>query len=818
MLNRLILMVFATIFMLNALITGQVSEKGRPGGMDKIGKITGVVIDTTNGLPLEYANILIYRQKDTSLVTGGITNPDGAFSIDELPAGQYIVKVKFLGYQPHYVSNIRVMPNSPEVNVGKVYLSMVTVKTEDVVITAEKDAVVHSLDKKVINVDKNFSATGGSATDVLQNVPSINVDVEGNVSMRGSSNLTILIDGKPSGMSALSSADVLNQIPASQIESIEIITNPSAKYDPEGTAGIINVVMKKKGVTGFNGQITAFGGTGNKYNGSAIFNYRINGLAFNFGYDNRTNNFFSNSTNTRESYVSSSSALINQDVSGTGLMAFNNINFGADYTFNQKDNIGFSFKKRFHTFGNDTRTETKNYNSAGFLTSDYLRTSDGPRNMGGNEYSLNYKKVFDGIGKELTADITYTDFYMYRDEIIRETDYLSGSVIKPEQRTGTDNTNNTISVQTDYTHQLDQSSKFEAGYKSTFRTLTMRNNYEYFSLATNAFEENLLYRNYFDLKEQIHAVYSNYTGSVADLFKFQGGLRIEQVYSEGNLLTTGEKFNNDYFALYPSAYISKQFGTDEILLSYSRRVDRPGNRQINPYINLTDSTNLFYGNPKLKPQFINSYELGYMLTLGKTTVTTTGFWRATSGVISTVTTIGTDGVTRTTYANVSRQNDVGVDISSSIPILPFWRVNAGFSYYNIRFEEDKANNISAFNDNNWTAKLNSNIFLGPGTGLQLSVNYRSPYIVAQGKMSETFSVDLGGRKEFLDGDLTVSFRVSDIFNTLKQRMEVSGPGFTAVLDGKRESRMAFLGITYKIFNFKAKEQKRDRESGGDMDF
>lgn len=783
-----------------------------------MGKISGIVIDNTNGLPLEYANILVYRLRDSVMLTGGITNTSGIFTVDDLSPGQYYVKVKFLGYEPMYVSNVRIQPDKPEVNLGKLHLDMMTVKTADVVITAEKDGIVHSLDKKVVNVDKNYSSTGGSATDVLQNVPSVNVDAEGNVSMRGSSNLTILIDGKPSGMSALSSADVLNQIPASQIESIEIITNPSAKYDPEGTAGIINVVMKKKGVTGINGQITAFGGTGNKYNGSAILNYRLNGANFSFGYDNRTSNFTSFSTNSRNSTVSANSALIEQDVDGNSLMQFNNLSLGFDYTFNEKDNIGISAKKRFHTFGTDSRTETRNFNSAGLLTSDYLRSSDGPRNMGGMEYALNYKKVFDGIGRELTADITYTDFYMNRDEIIRETDYLSGSLIKPEQKTGTDNTNHTYTVQTDYTHQLSSSSKFEAGHRSLFRTLTMRNDYLLFNTTSGIFEDIPLYRNHFDMEEQIHAVYSNYTGAVGDLFKFQGGLRAEQVYSEGNLLTSGETFNNDYFALYPSAYLSKQFGTDELLLSYSRRVDRPNNRQINPYVNLTDSSNIFFGNPKLRPQFTNSYELGYMLTLGKTTITTTGFLRTTSGVISNITSIGTDGVTRTTFANVSRQNDAGVDINSTIPVFPFLRVNAGFSYYNIRFEEDAANSIKSFNDNNWTAKLNSNIFLGPGTGLQLSLNYRSPYIVAQGNMSETFSVDLGGRKEFLDGDLTVSFRVSDLFNTLKQRMEVSGNGFTAVLDGKRESRMAFLGVTYRIFNFKAKEQKRDRDSGGDMDF
>ncbi len=807
---------FIFLYLFNSAVPGQVSEKIRPDAQAKPGKISGMIIDSSNGLPLEYANIIIYRQKDSTMMTGGITNPAGNFLIEDLSMGQYIVKIKFLGYSPVYVSNIAIKPNQTEINLGKIYLNMEDVSTGDVVITAEKDAHVHNLDKKVINVDKNFASAGGSAVDVLQNVPSVNVDVDGNVTMRGSSNLTILIDGKPSGMTALSSGDVLNQIPAEQIESIEIITNPSSKYDPEGTAGIINVLMKKKGVSGFNGQFSAFGGTGNKYNGSVILNYRLNGLNLNLSYDNRTNNFLYNSTNTRLSSLSLNSPALYQNVDGSMLMATNNLSFTADYTFNEKDNLSFTLRDKGHTFGYDTKTFIKNYNSSGILTSDYMRTSDGPRKMGAMEYSLDYKKVFEGPGHELTADITFTDFAMSRDEKITEVNYLGGTVNKPDQNTFTDNTSNMLILQSDYTRQISPGSKIDAGYKSTVRITKMRNDYETFNPIAGTWDKLLQFRNHFDMDEQVHAVYANYTGSVNDWFKIQAGVRAEQANVEGKLLTTGENFTKNYFALYPSVYFSKQFGSDEVLLSYSRRVDRPNNRQTNPYVNLNDSLNIMYGNPKLDPQFTNSYELGYTMMMGKVSLTTTGFLRATSGVISNITEVDNLGISRTTFKNVSSQNDIGAEVNTTLPILPFWRVNAGFSYYNTKFNADPANNLSAFNDYNWTAKINSNLAFGPGTGLQLALNYKSPAIVPQGKMSEQFSVDLGAKKDFLDGDLTVSFRVSDIFNTLSQKTELSGPGFTAVLDSRRESRVAFLGITYKLFNFKAPEKKR--ESGSDMDF
>jgi len=479
-------------------------------------------------------------------------------------------------------------------------------------VTAEREMMVSNLDKKIINVDKSIASIGGSAVDVMQNIPSVSVDVEGNISLRGSSNVTILVDGKPTGLAEISSGDLLQQIPASSIESIEVVTNPSVRYDAEGTSGIINIVLKKRSLQGLNGLVSVTAGTGDRYNTSVNLNYRKDKFNVFAGYDNRLGKFKSTGTTERNTFKNEASMLLLQNQNMENERNMHNLNSGIDYMLNDFNTLTFNFQMRRMSFGNEGNNRSYEFDQALNTQENFNRFSKSERNIQSNNYTLSYKRSFLTKGKELTADFMITDNAMSGKQNIEETEIALG--FDPDlsllQRSNSNNTNRMYMAQANYAVPFSNGGRIETGFKSTITNLTMRNylfDYNYIDWILN---EDAI--NNFDYFEQLHAVYGIYSSSFKK-FKYQVGLRAEQLISESDIIKASDNFNLSYLSLFPSVHTVYEISTtQQTSLSYSRRIRRPNNRQLNPYVDYSDSRDIRYGNPKLQPEFINSFELGLL--------------------------------------------------------------------------------------------------------------------------------------------------------------------------------------------------------------
>jgi len=809
-------------FVLNVpfFLSAQTSAKKAPlpsqGGP---GKITGTLIDAATSQPIEYGNVVILRAKDSTMINGGISATSGKFMIDQLPYGRFMVKIQFIGYKTKRIRDVFVNQKNLTVDLGTIQLETSTKSLNAVEVTAQKEMFVNNLDKRVINVDKNLVATGGSAVDVMQNIPSVSVDADGNVALRGNTNVTILIDGKPSSLSGLSSSDILNQIPASAIESVEVVTNPSVKYDPEGTSGIINIVLKKKTNLGLNGIITANAGTKDKYNTSINLNYRYNRLNLFGNWDTRFNNFNNWGNSHRMTNISGITSYLDQNDKEHNRMQMQNFNLGFDYSLNDRNTLTLSWQHRDMQGNGDGFTKNRYLDSTYSVTRAFDQSTESSRHMLSYDYTMSYKRTFEQKGRELTAD------FIYSDNSRKNNDNLSqqqlDSIFQPYalpalQQSYSKNKGNSYVGQANYVQPFAQWGRMEVGFKSSVRHQVSDNEVNNWLYTSE--EWNNAQLNHYTYDEQIHAVYGIFSGQLMK-FKYQVGLRAEQVYTDSKVTLTSDKFNYDYFSLYPSIHLVQEFGKDQELdLSYSRRVDRPGFRQLNPFIDYEDSLNLSKGNPNLKPQYINSMEFGYQKYWGKTSFTSNIFYKHTADMITRIDSMLNQNVKMTTYMNLQTWQSYGLEIIGATDITKWWKMNANFSYFSTLFSGSEKYNIKKSDNYSWTAKANASFTPQKDLTIQLIGNYNAPQYLAQGKMKDMYTVDFALRKDFFKNRLTANFRISDIFKTRRYDGETWGEGFYTSSTRRMDSRIAFVGLTWKLNNYKpSKDKLKDTQPNGDME-
>ncbi|MBP9006147.1 MAG: outer membrane beta-barrel protein, partial [Candidatus Marinimicrobia bacterium] len=488
------------------------------------GRLSGTVLIKNTDKPIEYAAITLHGLQDSSIITGTITNEDGIFILDKIPFGRYFAKISFIGYKTAVINNIAITPPKPEVVLGTVYLEPVAIDLSSVTVTGEKKALAYNLDKKVITIDNSVGTIGGTATDIMQTIPSVTVDIDGNVSLRGSSSVTLLVDSRPSQIISL------DEIPASMVERVEVITNPSARYDPEGMSGIINIVLKKKRSPGYNGMLLVNAGTGGKYNGSINLNYRYNKFNLFANYDMRMGHRLGTGETIRESIRNDSTFYLNQYQNSENRNRFHNIKLGGDYFINDYNTISLSMLYNLRSFSNQNNTEYLNtdYNAVGY--NQFTRLSYGDTDNQGQEYGLFYKKTFPQPQREWTIDLFYSTFSRNSDQSITQQAVLTDSLITvpPDlENIFSDDANRVITARTDYVHPIGEHRRIEAGYRGTFRhndSDYRRFNYNY--TMTDWFPDSLA-SNHYIYDANIHAVYGIYSRELGRL-QSQLGLRIEQ--------------------------------------------------------------------------------------------------------------------------------------------------------------------------------------------------------------------------------------------------------------------------------------------------
>ncbi|SDB93409.1 outer membrane beta-barrel family protein [Williamwhitmania taraxaci] len=713
-----------------------------------------------------------------------------------------------------------ITPKSPEVDLGIITLSPTSQAVEGVTITGRKEMMTHSLDKKVVNVEKDLANIGGSALDVMQNVPSVTVDFDGNVSLRGSSNVNILIDGKPSQMTSL------DQLPAAMIESVEVVTNPSVKYDPDGMAGIINIVLKKQKITGTNGMVSLNAGTNNRYMGSVNLNFKKDAWNFftNIDYRHFTMSGYSNSTSKNDF---GSVAKLDQVGDFDRKMDFGGARFGVDYTFGSKNTLSFTSWFNGRIVAGDDLLKSTSYDGLNQVSNYYQQKRHSTSKDGiESDITLSYRKEFETKGRNLTVDL----FVSTGDEISNSDqtkDFYNNIYTLPAlEKTETLSPGLSYTLQSDYVTPIGNGGRLETGVKADIKNPTNDYSIWNYNYTTNIWDLDTQYSNDFDYKLQVYSAYASYSNTLGKL-AYTTGIRVEESHSESKQKTTDQNYKKNLISYFPSLHLKYTIVENhDLSLSYSRRINRPRSRVLNPFTIKQDQENISYGNPTINPEYVNSYEIGYGFQKNKTNVTTTFFYRQTDDVIAQQVSLN-NGIYETTYDNLNKSVNYGFETVASSPLFKWWRVNASYSYFHA--EIDGAGVTSdAKSSNSWTTKASSSITLPFKIEFQQSFNYRSPIVTSgtgghgfsaggQGKMKEMWSMDMGLKKDIMKGKGSLSLRISDIFKTTTYYSTTYGTNFERSYERGRDSQMIFVGFTYKINDYRRSSKKQSDTNDNTMD-
>ncbi len=797
---------------------GPYSESGEA---DVKGTIFGKVIEASSEIPMEYTSIAVYRLVDSSLVTGTVSNKEGVFKLEDVPYGKYYIEVKFIGYEKAVLSPVSLSRETRNIDLGKLELALGTEAIDEVEIIADRRRVEYKIDKKVVNVSQDLNAAGGTAVDVLENTPSVSVDIEGNVTMRGSGNFTVLIDGKPT---VLEGADALRQIPASTIENIEIITNPSVKYDPDGNGGIINVVMKEQVQKGLNGLVNASVGLNDKYNIDALINRRSEKLDYFIGGGYSDNRYFGSLTRQNITYQEDGTEQY-KDAEGNFdfIRGGAQMKGGVDYKINPKSNISLEANAGKYDFGIDRSNTTSEY-SLPETTETYYSNKD--LMIHDRMYyssNLNYTRTFDSAQHKLVAMANFS--------------YSTGDGIEELEFTETDATFNPLPeaaytrnrnvesgnnyeyrLQVDYTRPL-SSGNFEAGYQARIDDNFDNFSYEEYDPDTdlwNAIGENssniIFFRN-------IQGAYAQYGGSFGK-FQLQAGLRGEYTYR----LIEYENFDNSYeinrFDFYPTVHMAREFNNDQqVMLSYSKRVNRPRGHFLDSIPSYIDYQTVRIGSPSLQPEYVNSVELGYQKGWGKNFLAFEAYYLNTTNLINRVTEYDSEtGIFYQKFRNINEDHLVGSEMMINWKFAKWLDVNASTSLYYYRIigelfgEEIDTENIS------YKANANVTFNLSSMSRIQTNFAYHGPTMTAQGGAESMYYLNLAVRQDFLKRKLSATLQVRDVFGSMKRDFTSSGEGFSQHVLMQREPRVVMLTLSYRINNYKMNpSDTRGQQSGGGME-
>lgn len=795
-----------------------------------VGTLSGRLVTTQGGKsqPIQFASIGLFRASDSTSVTGGLTDEQGYFTITSLAPDVYYALVQSLGYAPKRISRITVSPEKVKVNLGNIVIAETTQQLQEVVVQGQRQAYEYSLDRKIVNVDQLPIAQGGSAIDILQNVPSVTVDVDGALSLRGSGNVIVLVDGKPSGLTGLDRQAVLEQIPASNIERVEIITNPSSRYDADGAAGIINIILKKERASGINGTVQLNVGTRDKYNGSINLNARFKKINLFGSYNLRDDRRFQYRISDRQNLFTDSVSYLSQRNDAVRRGVNNNLRLGFDYALSDRDNITISALYR-PEYSYDSERETFNTQDAnrGSL-GQTLRLTEEREPERGLDYTVGYRRTFAKKGRELSVDGTLSTNRGTETQEFTNTTTLPENLLTPnfligQQRANNDRDNQVGVLQADFVEPLKGKKRFETGLKYTYRKLGA--DYVFENRLSDIWVLNPNISNNFIYDERTSAAYVNF-GNELKRFSYQAGLRTEYTSIVTDQRTTSQQTKQDYIYVFPSAFVNYNLSqAQKLQLNYTRRINRPSVRSLNPFVDLSDPLNIRFGNPLLSPELINSFEMSYLWNGKSTSLNSSLFFRQTNNEITNYRTLREDGITEQTSLNLNRSQNYGLEVVLNQDITSWWKVNGTFTLFqrSIQASADVPGILTRTN-RSWTGRVTTDLRPTRGTAIQLAVNYRSPFIVAQGTINSFFNVDIGVKQDVLNGRGTINFRVSDIFNTLQFQSDSFGPNFLATSLGKRESRIGFIGFSYRLSRQIVKEKERDRDSRqsddtpGDIDF
>ena len=771
------------------------------------GSVNGNIIEKNSQKPLEFANVIIQTKLDSITVQTTVTDSTGKFTFLKVPYGDYNVVYSFIGFENATSPAFKIDDKNMNVNLTDLYIVDANQSLNMVVVTGEKSTYVSSIDRKTFNVGSDLAGKTGSAGDLLQSIPSVTVDIDGNVALRGSENVMILINGKPSALMGANRAAALQQIPSSSIEKIEVITNPSAKFKPDGTSGIINIVLKKDKTLGLNGTAALNVGNDNRINGNITANYNPGKLNIFASYSIRQDDRKRSNNDSRSTFNLLNDSTIYSSILTTehSRPLTNIVSTGLDYKVDKKNQVGITGDYNYRSFTRTGIESTIKENLNHIVTNNFDRNRLDPEYEKDLEMSANYTHSFKKEDHEISFDFTtstsaeqeHNHYINVYDLPVIPTSY-DNTLIKQ----GDKETQFTI----DYTNPLSEDKTLESGYIYESGKSDMNYFGEFLNPTTNLWEKDFTKSNRFIYSTNIHVLYTTYEQEIGK-FGFLAGLRAEQAAVNANQVTIDSVYDNNYFRLYPTLHLSYDINkTNQLQLNYSHRVNRPDGEDTNPFPEYQDPLNLRKGNPHLKPEDIHSVELGYQFKKDKTTFLSTIYYRYTYNKMTFITKYMNDSVLVTTFENLDKSSSAGLELVLTSTLFKIADINLSTNTF---YNTIDASNLGYSNNKSvlaFTANFSSSFKITKSSVLQVNSNYSSETLTPQGKRLPTFVANLGFKQELFKKKIAAIVTVSDVFNSMRYATITDTPELYQKLIRRRTSRMIFFGLSYN-FGKQSKKQK-----------
>lgn len=770
--------------------------------------ILGVIADKTSNNPIEFASVELLKISDSSVVKGTVTDAKGKFNFDQVKNGNYLLRYSFIGYEKTFVP---VSADRARVNMGTLPITLITTPVNNVTVTATRALLNTSIDRKSYDVTKDIMAQSGTASDVLKNIPSVEVDLDGNVSLRGSGDVMILINGRTSPLlGKLNKAEVLQQFPANTIERIEVITNPSARFKPDGTSGIINIVLKKSVKGGWNGSVTANVGDRGRYNGSATLNYKPGKLNIFGNYGIRQDSRLRTNSIDREYFDATTqltSGYYTQSANSSTKPLTHLATLGATYNPNKVNSFGLSgnFSNR-DQLKNDLNTEIF-YDKNHAYKSYFDRLRYDPEFEKEKDATAFWEHNFPGEDHTLRVELNISSSKEGEDNHYQNQYHFPGTNSTFDNtRIGQGDNQQQITI--DYSHTISESSKLEAGYSGAFNQQDFDFYGEYYDIATAKFIMDKIKTNRFLFNQTIHGLYGTYQKNY-EKFGYSVGLRLEESIIRGNQVTKDTLIKNDYLKVYPTIHLAYEL-TDksQLQLNYSRRVHRPEGDDINPFPEYQDPYNVRAGNAKLLPEIIHSVEFGYKWQNKSFSFVPSLYYRYKQNGFTQVTVPLNDSVLLTTQQNLSNDQSAGLELIFSAKAGKFFSSNLST---NLFYNQINATNLGYFDRKtiiSFSTNFNSTFTITPTTMMQLSANYRSARLTPQGKNYPSFVLNSGVRQDLFKKKVSILLAVSDILRSLQQKSELNTTYLKQTSIGRRDAQIIYLGVSYRFGKLIKKQEEK----------
>ncbi len=778
------------------------------------GKIAGKVVDANSKEALEFATVSLYQinvEGERQLVDGSITEQNGSFTLNSLH-GNFEVVVEFIGYSPKTLREITLEAGNSTLDLGNILLDGSAEDLDEVIVQGQKNMMELALDKRIFNVGKDLANIGGTATDVLMNLPSIAVDPEGNVRLRGSENVRILIDGKPSGLVSFKGSSGLQQLPSNLIERVEVITNPSARYEAEGMAGVINIVLKKESAQGFNGSFEGILGNPTNYGFAANLNYRHNKINWfiNYGLAYRK---VPRVGNLRQDVATADTTFYSeQSTTGTVNSINNNIRAGLDYFFNDNNILTASYLLRRSDAERITDIRYEDYSPSGVMDSYALRRQVEDEKEPNSEYNVSYKRSFEESGHELVASVTFLKYWENSDQVYTESAFTPEGDLLPSrsllQTSLNDEFEDQWLFQLDYTKPLGKEGNFETGLRSSFRD--MENDFNVSEQAeTGEFIPLPGLVDIFLYNENIHAAYA-ILGNKTNKLTYQAGLRAEYTDVKTTLVRANDINPREYMDLFPSAHLTYNLSQDDAFqVSYSRRIRRPFYNDLSPFMTFSDQRNFFSGNPDLDPEYTDAYEVGHIKYLERGSIFSSLYFRDTRDKIDRIRRVDEEGNSITIPENLVSERAVGAEFTTDYQMTDWWKMDLNLNFFYADIDGSNIMDLYRTNTYSWFARLTSRFTIANTVDLQIRGNYEGRQRVAQGIRRALYYADISASKDVFSGRGTLVLNVMDVGNSRRNRFIFEGPGFVTVGDVLPRRRQINLSLNFRINQNKTTAKKSD---------